>query len=131
MTTGRSARTRSAVIRGRALVAAWACLLAAPAAAGADALVGPLPSPLPLQTFSPGAEATAAPAATASASSASDGGSGGTVALAVAGVAVVAVAVGAFAALRRLTPRRDTDRPAADGGQTGEAAAPPDDEAGG
>ena len=50
-------------------------------------------------------------------------------ALAVAGVAVVAVAVGAFAALRRLTPRRDTDRPAADGGP-GEAP-PPDDEAGG
>jgi hypothetical protein len=122
--TARSATPRRAVTRGLALAAAWACLLAAPAVAGAD-LVAPPPSPSPAQSASP---AAAAPSASAAASTTSGG---RTVALAIAGVAVVAVAVGAFAGLRRLSPQRGGVGPAVDGGPPSEAAAPTDDEAGG
>ncbi len=123
MSTVRPKTPCRTVTRGLVLVAAWACLLGAPAVAGAD-LVAPPPSPSP----SPSSPAASAPDASAAAASASGGGA---VVLAVAGVAVVAVAVGAFAGLRRLSPRRGAVGQAADAGHPVETAGPTDDEAGG
>jgi hypothetical protein len=124
MRTARPSGARRSATRAFALAAAWACLLAVPAVAGAD-LVAPPPSPSPARSAAP---SSSSPSASAAASTTSGG---RTAALAIAGAAVVAVALGAFTGLRRLSPRNGATGLPAEDEPSGEAAASKDTEAGG